>query len=444
MSTVRSEAARVIAAVLDGRSLKLALAPAEAAIADPRDRALLHAIVLASVRGALRWQAIVRRLLERPLPARAGAVQAALIAGLAQIEDLGLPAHAVVDETVAAVRALRQPRLAALANAVLRRWLRERELLLAEIERSDESARSLHPAWLLQRLRDDWPQHWAQIVAAGNAQAPLWLRVNLRRNSREEYRARLAAAGLHAQPHGQLPDALCLSTPVPVSRLPGFADGLVSIQDAAAQYAAHLLAAEPGQRVLDACAAPGGKSAHLLERTPGLSLLALDREPERLGKVGETLTRLGLGLGVDGPAPQLHCGDAARPETWWDGQPFQRILLDAPCSATGIVRRQPDVRLHRRPRDIPALAAQQAQLLRTLWPLLAPGGRLLYAVCSLLRAESETVLVNFLSDTQDARSRPVVIAGAQPLVDGQPDLGVQILPGCAGMDGFAYALLVKR
>lgn len=442
MSRVRAEAARVIAAVLDGRSLKLALAPAEAAIADPRDRALLHAIVLASVRGALRWQVILRHLLERPLPARAGLVQAALIAGLAQIEELGLPAHAVVDETVAAVRALRQPRLAGLANAVLRRWLREREPLLAEIERSDESARTLHPPWLLQCLREDWPQHWPQIVAAGNAQAPLWLRVNTRHISPDRYRARLSEAGLDAQPHGQLHEALCLSTPVPVARLPGFSDGLVSIQDAAAQFAAHLLAAEPGERVLDACAAPGGKSAHLLERTPGLALLALDRDPERLRKVGETLGR--LGLGSDGPPPQLRCGDAARPDTWWDGRPFQRILLDAPCSATGIVRRQPDVRLHRRPRDIPALAAQQAQMLRALWPLLAPGGRLLYAVCSLLRAESETVLMKFLSETQDARSEPVLIADGLPLVGTQPDLGVQILPGSAGMDGFAYALLVKH
>ncbi|MDZ3822483.1 MAG: 16S rRNA (cytosine(967)-C(5))-methyltransferase RsmB [Pseudoxanthomonas sp.] len=434
---LRLAAARVVAEVFGGRSLKAVLGPAEQAFAEPRARASLHAVVLAAVRGSLRWRAALARLLARPLPARARAVEAALVCALSQIEDLGAPAHAVVNDTVAAVRALGQPGLAGLANAVLRRWLREREALLAALE-ADEVARLLHPAWLLERLRADWPGHWQEIVAAGNGPAPMWLRGNAARIGRDDYRARLAAAGIAAAVPGdaRLDQALRLETALPVARLPGFAEGLVSVQDGAAQYAAALLDAGAGQHVLDACAAPGGKTAHLLERQPGLAgLVALDKDPARLARIDAGLARLQLAR------DRVRClaGDAGDPAAWWDGRRFDRILLDAPCSATGIGRRQPDVRLHRRAADIPVLAAGQARMLAALWPLLAPGGRLLYAVCSVLREEGEAVVSGFLARQDDARALPLDLPGGQPLA-----AGVQLLPGNEGMDGFYYALLERQ
>ena len=432
---VRAQAARVLAQVLAGRSLKAVLPPAEERIHDSRDRALLHAIVLAGVRGTLRYRALLRLLLQRPLPPRAAPVEAALVAAFAQVEALRLPAHAVVAETVAAIRCLGFPNFAALGNAVLRRWLRERSELDSRLDGDDE-ARWGHPHWLLDALRQDWPDHWQDIVADGNAEAPMWLRVNMRAMAREDYLARLQAAGIAAQAHPQLPQALRLDVPLPVARLPGFAEGQVSVQDASAQHAARLLDVRPGQRVLDACAAPGGKTAHLLECQPGLAaLVALDSDAARLARIDENLARLRL------PADrvELRAGDAGDPAAWWDGRPFDSILLDAPCSATGILRRQPDVRLHRRASDIAALARQQARLLQALWPLLAPGGHLLYAVCSVLRAESEAVLTAFLASRADAHVLPLDLPGGQSLAGG----GVQLLPHPQGGDGFAYTLLVR-
>lgn len=428
---VRQVAARTVAAVLSGRSLKAALAPAEQGIADPRDRALLHTIVLAAVRGSLRWRAALAPMLSRPLPAKARPVEAALICALAQIEDLAMPAHAVVSETVAAIRGLGFAGHAGLGNAILRRWLREREHRLPELANDPQAASGL-PAWWLARLRSDWPDHWQQIVEAGNRPAPMWLRVNTRQTSRDDYRRRLAAAGIESDIDPGLPQALRLAGPVPVTQLPGFEQGLASVQDGAAQYAAALLAAAPGQRVLDACAAPGGKSAHLLETTDDLDLLALDLTPARIRTLQATLDRLQLSAGTA-------VADAADPGTWWDGRPFDRILLDAPCSATGIVRRQPDVRVHRRARDIPALVAQQERLLAALWPLLAPGGRLVYAVCSVLPAESSDILARALDRHDDARLLPATIADAVPL-----PAAMQILPGSRDLDGFAYAVLEKH
>lgn len=432
---LRAHAARVLAEVLAGRSLKAVLGPAEAKIADPRDRGLLHAIVLAGTRGALRYRALLALLLKRPLPARAAPVDAALIAAFAQIESLRLPTHAVVAETVAAIRSLGFAAYAGLGNALLRRWLREREALDARLADNDE-ARWCQPRWLLAALREDWPDHWQGIVEAGNAEAPMWLRVNRRLVERDAYIERLQADAISAHAHPHLPEAVRLDEPVPVARLPGFADGLVSVQDASAQYAAMLLDVRSGQCVLDACAAPGGKTAHLLERCTDLAaLVALDRDPTRLRRIDENLERLRL----RGRAVELRAGDAGDPTAWWDGQPFDRILLDAPCSATGIARRQPDVRLHRRAGDIAELARQQARLLDATWSLLAPGGRLLYVVCSILRAESQAVIMPFLSRHPDARALPLGLAGGQSMEGG----AVQLLPDPDGGDGFAYALLAR-
>jgi 16S rRNA (cytosine967-C5)-methyltransferase len=330
---------------------------------------------------------------------------------------------------VDATRTLGHPRHAGLVNAVLRRWLRERVELHAELDR-DPVTRHAHPRWLIDAITRDWPAQAGAILAANNEQAALTLRVNRRRTDRDSLCTRFADAGIRAEPHAQLADALFLPQGGDVARLPGYAEGLFSVQDGAAQRVADLVAPGTGQRVLDACAAPGGKAAHLLERAD-IDLLAIDRDAARLPRLRENLDRLGL-------VAEIRSADAARPGEWWDGRAFDRILLDAPCSASGILRRQPDVRLHRRAADIAVLATAQRELLNALWPLLAPGGRLVYATCSVLRAENEGAVAELLAAHADARALDVPeafghVAGA----------GRQRLPGEDGMDGFFYALLEK-
>jgi 16S rRNA (cytosine967-C5)-methyltransferase len=429
---VRVEAATAIAAVRSGgRSLRAALAEVLPRLADARDRALCEAIVFAACRWLPRYEAVLAQLLDKALPARHARIHALLLAGLAQLDALQLPAHASLDATAEAARTLRAPALVGLVNALLRRFLREGAALLQRLAHEDPVVASAHPVWLLERLQHDWPRHWPAIVEANNRQAPLWLRVHAQRVGREAYRQRLAAAGIAAEPLAHWPQALRLdAAPAPTS-LPGWDAGLVAVQDAAAQIVPALLALAPGQRVLDACAAPGGKTAALLEAEPALRLLALDNAPARLARLRSGLARLGH-------APAMQCADAARPQDWWDGQPFDRILLDVPCSATGIIRRQPDVKWHRRAADIPALAAQQAILLDALWPLLAPGGQLLYTTCSVLTEENAGSVAGFLARTPDAR--PLALPDWLGHAAGP---GRQRLPGEAGMDGFYYALLGK-
>jgi 16S rRNA (cytosine967-C5)-methyltransferase len=429
-AAVRADAARGLAAVVfDGVSLRPALAEANAAVPDPRDRALMSALLLATTRWWLRYDAVQARLLERRLPTGAREIRCLLALGLVQMAVLGLPAHAVVAASVDAVRTLGRPRHAGLVNALLRRYLRERDGIEADLDR-DPVTRTAHPRWLIDAIGRDWPDVAEDIFEADNREAPLTLRVNRRRCGREALCARLADAGIEADAHPALPDAVVLGESTDVRRLPGYAEGWFSVQDGAAQYVAECMDVASGQRILDACAAPGGKSAHLLERAD-IELLALDRDPARLARMTDNLARLGL-------AAQLVAADAGRPETWWDGRAFDRILLDAPCSASGILRRQPDVRLHRRAADLAPLVASQAGLLAALWPLLAPGGRLVYATCSLLRAENQQVIEGFLATEADARSLPLpdnagVAAGP----------GRQRLPGTGGMDGFYYAVVEK-
>jgi 16S rRNA (cytosine967-C5)-methyltransferase len=332
-----------------------------------------------------------------------------------------------------------------LTNAVLRAAVRRREELTAALEH-DLEACSAHPYWLLQRLQDDWPDDWPAIVAANNARPPLTLRVNAHHCDRESYRERLTAVGRIAEPvsipypHPAPPEAeksyvetaLVLNAAVEPAALPGFAEGWISVQDAAAQLAAPLLDIQPGLRVLDACAAPGGKTGHLLECAPRLDLTALDQDAARLEHVAENLRRLRF-------QARLVVGDALRPADWWDGVPYDRILLDAPCSATGVIRRHPDIKLLRRDSDIAVLAFRQQALLASLWPLLRPQGRLLYATCSLLRQENEQVVESFLMAQPDAKEQPIIAPWGRPCSHGR-----QILPGEAHMDGFYYAVLVKR
>jgi 16S rRNA (cytosine967-C5)-methyltransferase len=422
---VRVCAAGVLDAVLHrGRSLKAELATALPGLSDPRDRALVEAICFAALRHRARYEAALAAWMPRPLPRRDASLRALLYAGFAQLDPLALPAHAALAATVEAARASGRQHQAGLVNALLRRAQRD-GLPAAPPE-------AAWPEWLRAQVRADWGDATAaEIFAAGAAQAPTWLRVNRRRESVDGYAARLREAGVDAQACDGLPDALRIDAPVAPATLPGFAAGDASVQDAAAQRVADALSPAPGARVLDACAAPGGKSAHLLERDPSLRMTAIDLDPRRLRRVAETHARLGVGRDAD-----LRAADAAAPATWWDGVPFDAILLDAPCSATGIVRRQPDVLLHRRPSDVAALVALQARLLDALWPLLAPGGRLVYATCSILAAENEDQVAGFLARTPDAVALPLDDTYGRDTGHGR-----QRLPGEQGMDGFFYAAL---
>ncbi len=456
----RAAAARLVGAVLrEGRSLTEALEQV-AGLDQERDRPLVQELSYGTLRLLPRLRALARQLLNKPLRPEEAALEALILIGLYQLLATRIPPHAAVASTVAATRVLGKDWAAGLVNALLRRFQRERAALLAVAER-DEEARWLFPHWLLEGLRQDWPDEWEAIVAASNAQPPQWLRVNRLALERDAYRARLIAAGvlpapaLVAEP-ADLPDApahapaaLRLDPSLPMARLPGYAEGLVSIQDLHAQLAAPLLEVQPGERVLDACAAPGGKTAHLLELADGrLDLTALDLDPGRLQQVTANLRRLGLQARVvagDAAAPPddwVAAGDVAGPpEDWLVGikTPFDRILLDAPCSATGVIRRHPDIKWLRRPTDIEALAARQERLLEALWPLLAPGGTLLYVTCSLLAAENEEQVRAFLSRHRDAVEDPIQADWGQPR-----NRGRQVLPSLAGGDGFYYARLRKE
>ncbi len=347
--------------------------------------------------------------------------------------------HTLVDHAVTVAR----QRLAASAsfvNAVLRRFVREQAAVLNAVQRT-VPGRTNHPDWWVERLQADWPDHWQALLAANDRRPPMTLRVNARRGSVADYLARLNAAGLPAWAVGE--HGLVLEAPCPVGRLPGFAEGDVSVQDAAAQRAAPLLLAgaalPPGARVLDACAAPGGKTAHLLELAD-LDVLALDHDATRLARVDETLQRLHLDQHQHATT---QVGDASRPDTWWDGRPFDAILLDAPCTASGIVRRHPDVRWLRRASDVPTLAALQAKMLDALWPLLKSGGRLLYCTCSVFKAEGQTQIDAFLQRQTDAL-RPAAPASPGhllPLADNEGD--AQGPHAAITGDGFYYALLHK-
>ena len=420
----RLVAAHVLDAVLHrGRSLKSEFANALPKLADPRDRALVEAICFAALRERARYAAALDGWMAKPPGQRDAPLRALLYVGFAQIDALRLPAHAAVDATVEAARALGRTHQAGMVNALLRRALRE------GLPAADPA--HAWPAWLLDEVRRDWPAQADAVLAASAIAAPLWLRVNRLKSDRDAAQAALQAAGIAATAHPALTDALRIEDSMAVADLPGFEDGLMSVQDGSAQAVADALAPAPGARVLDACAAPGGKAAHLLERDPSLRLLALDIDSRRLRRTADTLKRVGVDATVE-----LKTADATHLSAWWDGKPFDAVLIDAPCSATGIVRRQPDILLHRQPADIDALVSTQARLLDALWPVVAPGGVLVYATCSILARENAEQIDAFLARTADAVAEPLDArfghaAGA----------GRQRLPGEDGMDGFFYARL---
>jgi len=430
MTDTRALAAQALADVaLRGASLRDAMDRYAPRLADGRDRALLMALLSDSARWWLRFDPVLDRLLDKPLRQKEPAIHALLVLGLVQLEILELPDYAAVAATVQAARALKRPQFAGLVNAVLRRWQRERTQLLAALDDKPQT-RHAHPTWLAKAITHDWPAQADAVMAADNVEPPLMLRANRRRTTRDALIERLRSDGYTAEPHAWLTDGIVLPHSADVTRMPGFATGEFAVQDGSAQIAADLADVRDGLRVLDACAAPGGKACHVLERAD-VALTALEFDAKRAQRITQNLERLGL-------SAQVVIGDAGQPKDWWDGKPFDRILIDAPCSATGVLRRRPDVRLHRRDSDINALAAQQRRILEGLWPLLAPGGRLLYVTCSLLRAENEAVVGAWLATQPDARSVTFELPTGQAA-----SVGWQVLPGDGDLDGMYYAVLEK-
>ncbi|MFJ9990950.1 16S rRNA (cytosine(967)-C(5))-methyltransferase RsmB [Pseudomonas putida] len=427
----RLAAARALAAVLSGKASLNSSLPAQLDKVEERDRGLTQDLAFGTARWQPRLDLLAAQLLQKPFKAADADVQALLLVGLYQLFYTRIPAHAAIGETVGCAEKLKKPWAKGLLNAVLRRAQREGEDLLASLER-DPVVRTAHPRWLQKSLKAFWPEQWEAICAANNAHPPMILRVNRRHHSRDAYLALLNEAGIGASACPFSRDGIVLTEACDVRGLPGFADGWVSVQDEAAQLSADLLELAPGQRVLDACCAPGGKTCHLLEAEPGLAqMVAIDLEAKRLARVRENLDRLKL------DAELIAC-DARDTANWWDGKPFQRILLDAPCSATGVIRRHPDIKLTRQAEDIPALAALQGELLDALWPTLEVGGMLLYATCSSLPTENTEVIDAFLARTPGARELDLATeAGLR-----QPH-GRQLLAQEGGHDGFYYAKLIK-
>lgn len=404
------QAARIDAAVFAGQSLADGLL----ARVDPAARPAVQDLVYGSLRCYGRGDFFLARLLAKPLAD--DEIRALLLVAIYRLETRPDAAHTVVDQAVAAAGELAEGRFRGLVNGVLRNFLRQQEALVAALA-GDAPASSQHPDWWLARLQAAYPDDWQNIVAAGNGPPPMALRVNLRRCDRDSYQARLAAEGIAATAVGEA--GLTLAKPLPVDRLPGFADGDVSVQDPGAQMAAALLDPAPGSRVLDACAAPGGKTAHLLERV-NLELLALDLKPSRCRRIAENLGRLGL-------QADIKDADCAKLNTWWDGQPFDAVLADVPCTASGVVRRNPDSKWLRREEDVASFARTQARILDALWQVVRPGGKLLYVTCSVFPAENGEQIADFLARQPQARRCHEE----------------QLLP-TAEHDGFFYCLLEKR
>jgi 16S rRNA (cytosine967-C5)-methyltransferase len=425
----RAAAAKVIADVLGGKSLNQALPPKLEKVAE-RERGLLQQLCYGSLRHAPRLEALLAQLLKKPLKDKDRDIQGLLLCGLYQLESTRIPDHAAVSSTVAAVAVLKKNWAKGMTNAVLRRFLRERESLEQNLP---AAAAASHPEWLHQLMLQQWPARASDIIAANNLQPPMVLRVNTGRVSREAYLEKLASQGIEASPGLLCGQAIYLSKPCDVAQLPGFADGEVSVQDEAAQLAAHLLQATPGERILDACAAPGGKACHVLELQPQLAeLVAMDSDELRLQKILQNLQRLQL-------AATVVAGDACKPPATLATSSFDRILVDAPCSATGVIRRHPDVKLLRRATDIGPMADVQLQILTGLWPLLKPGGALLYATCSVLTEENSELIARFLGQCPDAGAVQLEETWGEASGDGR-----QLLPSPQGPDGLFYALLQKR
>jgi 16S rRNA (cytosine967-C5)-methyltransferase len=430
--SARAIAAKVLVAVLRDRMyLSTVLSGLKLATLDARTAALVQELCYGTLRFQPRLEFWLARLLQQPLRSRDLDIQALLLLGLYQLVEMRVPPHAALKETVDACRYLHKDWAVKLVNAVLRSFQRKQVELESELATNPEALYA-HPEWFIKRVQADWPQDWQAVLAAGNQRPPLTLRTNRRVSTRATLLEEFSAAGIAARPCIFSADGLVLATPLHVENLPDFVAGKFSVQDEAAQLAAELLDVQPGQRVLDACAAPGGKTCHLLEHYADVGeVLALDNDAARTEKLRDNLRRLGL------PA-KVMTADAATPEVWWDRRPFERILLDAPCSASGVIRRHPDIKARRRPQDIGTATALQARLFAALWPLLARGGKLLYATCSVFREENSNQLRAFLEAHTDARLLQCEVEWGKDAFPGR-----QILAGQNGMDGFYYACVGK-
>ena len=429
--SVRSVAANVLHGVIQGGSLTRLLAEHSGRVSE-NERALLSEMSFGSCRWFHRLDAVLALLMQKPLRKRDADIHALLIIGLYQLAYMRIKPHAILAETVNAARHLGKPMFTRLVNGVLRGFQREQQSLLERVDNNEVALYSM-PQWLLDELKSSWPDHWQLICKAMLQQPPMSLRLNTRSTPVENYIQRLVEKNMQARPVAGIPSALILDKAVPVEQIPGFSEGEVSVQDAGAQLAAMLLDAQPGTQVLDACAAPGGKTGHMLERSEDLQMTAIDVDEQRLQKVAENLQRLKL-------RANLAVGDAGENDGDWARQHYDCILLDVPCSATGVIRRHPDIKLLRRRNDIAGLVQQQRRILLNIWPLLKPGGRLLYITCSLLSAENEQQVEWLLQQKPDA-----VELSLQPKVEHHNRKhGIQVIPGNSNMDGFFYCLLTKE
>ena len=425
----RQIAARVLTRVLqDGQSLTAALDAALPSVELDKDRAFIQALCYGVCRYFYRLDFILSELLTKPL--KDVEVKSLALVGLYQLNYMRVKSYAAVSETVLATR--KKPWAKALINALLRSYLRDQVSLEQKADALQWSAIS-HPKWLVKQIELDWPEQAQSVFVENNQQPPMALRVNLSQISQADYLQQLTEKGIEATVVDFCPSAIVLKQSVGVDLLPGFAKGLVSVQDVAAQLAAGLLNVQAGQRVLDVCAAPGGKAAHILESQQRVKrLVAVDIDESRMLRVSENILRLNL-------SADLVVGDAANPEAWWDGEAFDRILLDVPCSALGVIRRHPDIKLLRKPEDIQALRDVQQRILKAVWLLLASGGVMLYATCSILKRENEQQIAVFLAEHPDAVEIPITADWGFAVSHGR-----QILPGDSAMDGFYYALIKKQ
>ncbi len=429
---VRAAAAEVIAGVLRGQSLS-ALLPQYSTKVEDKDRALLKELCFGTMRWYPQIAIILKELISKPLREKDLEIQGLIACGIYQLMHMRIAEHAVTNETVSATHKLNRQWAKGLVNGVLRSFQRQKQDLLAA--NADNSVfTSAHPKWLLKQISASWPEELAaNIVSANNERAPMVLRVNAVHNSRQQYLDLLEQAAIEANPTEHSQQGIILGSPRDVGELPGFDQGAVSVQDEAAQLAAPLLQLRSGDSVLDACCAPGGKTCHILETRSDLgSVLAIDLEPRRLLRVEENLNRLGLNA-------ETKATDAADLDQWWNGQPFDRILLDAPCSASGVIRRHPDIKILRKPADIVKLASNQKRLLERLWQTLSTDGILLYATCSVLPEENDQVIAQFMADNADAA--PLTIEADWGITT---DFGRQLFPTINGSDGFYYARLQKK
>lgn len=442
---VRANAAQILARLFKQQGSLASLLPRAADVAenDQNQIALLRELCF----GTCRWYHKLHRelltLIDKPLKNKDIDIHCLLLVGMYQLEYMRLADHAAVNETVNATVLLKKGWAKSLVNGVLRQYQRRLASAHAANALNDsttEDAALSYPDWMIRDIETDWPQFAPQILTEGNQHPPMTLRVNLSRVSRSDYLELLATAGIAAQAGSLAQSAVYLEQGRAVTALPGFTDGLVSVQDEASQLIPDLLCADDGHRILDACAAPGGKTCHVLETLAAAgrhpqALWALDIETRRLERINENLQRLSLA----GPDVELLAADSSDPDSWWDGIPFDRILLDAPCSATGIIRRQPDIKVLRQAADVTRLAELQHKLLTRLWPCLAPGGILLYSTCSVLRAENDVQIRQFITGTPDAEEIPISTQWGVAAAAGR-----QLLPSSQGPDGFYFALLRKN